>query len=175
MSMMSSILIPQVTGEPVPEIRWYKDGTYVDIQRYPRFSSFSTESSVGFISITSQAVFSLSVHDIACVCVCVCDSSSLIVNSVQSEIHCTVHCVNFYPLKRLSVWRMLWRMFCGPLLTMKSNILWIVLSVKIHPLKLPLYPWPTLCCRHAGGVGAAGSQRVWSSDQGIVSRKWSST
>lgn len=36
----------QVTGDPMPEIRWYKDGTFIDINRYPRFSSISTESSV---------------------------------------------------------------------------------------------------------------------------------
>ena len=53
---MSFKLNPQVTGEPVPEIRWYKDGTYVDIHRYPRFSSFSTESSVSTTFIASQAI-----------------------------------------------------------------------------------------------------------------------
>lgn len=36
----------QVTGEPMPDIRWYKDGACIDIKRYPRFSSFSSEGSV---------------------------------------------------------------------------------------------------------------------------------
>ncbi|XP_047736468.1 uncharacterized protein LOC108682041 isoform X2 [Hyalella azteca] len=36
----------QVTGDPLPEVRWYKDGSVLDPQRYPRFS---TQFSAGTI------------------------------------------------------------------------------------------------------------------------------
>lgn len=39
----------QVTGEPMPDVRWYKDGACIDINRYPRFSSFSSEGSVSVV------------------------------------------------------------------------------------------------------------------------------
>ena len=40
----------------MPEIRWYKDGTCLDIARYPRFSSTSSE---GTVSITDHNYYHL--------------------------------------------------------------------------------------------------------------------
>ncbi|KAK8746869.1 hypothetical protein OTU49_016869, partial [Cherax quadricarinatus] len=57
----------QITGEPMPEIRWYKDGTYIDVNRYPRFSSISSESSIhnvfGLVSKVSLRIADLQWED----------------------------------------------------------------------------------------------------------------
>ncbi|XP_064106001.1 myosin light chain kinase, smooth muscle-like isoform X3 [Macrobrachium nipponense] len=57
----------QVTGEPMPEIRWYKDGTVIDVERYPRFSSHCSEGSMhhifGFLCKVSLRIQDLQWED----------------------------------------------------------------------------------------------------------------
>ncbi|KAK7060070.1 hypothetical protein SK128_021760, partial [Halocaridina rubra] len=57
----------QVTGEPMPEIRWYKDGSHIDVDRYPRFSSITSEGSMhhifGFLCKVSLRIDDLQWED----------------------------------------------------------------------------------------------------------------